>query len=137
MFAHTSKYALKALHYLAIHSAKENRVLAKDVAIALGLQKPFLSKILKQLAAKDFIQSVKGPYGGFYLTDEQKERSVMEIIMELEGKDSFSQCILNFENCNEINPCPIHTLVAFEKESLRNAINNVRIADLHNDLNYL
>ncbi len=137
MFAHTSKYALKALHYIAVHSSKEKRVLAKDVAIALDLQKPFLSKILKQLAAKDFIQSVKGPYGGFYLTDEQKEKSVMDIIIELEGKDGFSQCILNFESCNEINPCPIHNLVAFEKESLRKAIKNVRITDLHEDLNYL
>lgn len=137
MFTNASKYGLKALHYIAVNATEEQKIMAKDVANALDLQKPFLSKILKQLATKEFIQSVKGPYGGFYLTDEQKERSVMEIVLELEGKDSFSQCILNFENCNEINPCPIHTLVAFEKESLRNAINNVRIADLHNDLNYL
>ena len=137
MFANTSKYALKALHYIAVHSSEEQRVLAKDVALALELQKPFLSKILNQLSPKDFIQSVKGPYGGFYLTKEQKDRSVMDIIVELEGRDSFSQCILNFENCNELNPCPIHKLVAFEKESLHTAIQNVRIADLQENLNYL
>ena len=92
---------------------------------------------MNQLASKNFIHSVKGPYGGFYLTKEQKDRSVMDIIIELEGKDNFSQCILNFESCNEINPCPIHNLVAFEKESLRNSIKNVRITDLQEDLNYL
>jgi Rrf2 family protein len=137
MLAHTSKYGLKALHYIAIYSSEENRILAKDVAKALDLQKPFLSKILKQLATKNFIQSVKGPYGGFYLTEKQKDRSVMDVIIELEGRDRFTQCVLNFENCNEKNPCPIHNLVAFEKESLRNSIKNVRIADLHEDLNYL
>lgn len=137
MFANTSKYALKALHYISVHSSGEKRVLAKDVAVALDLQKPFLSKILKQLAAKDFIKSVKGPYGGFFLTEEQKSKSVMNIIIELEGRDRFKQCVLNFDNCNEKNPCPIHNLVAFEKEALRNSVNNVRISDLSEDLNYL
>lgn len=136
MFAHTSKYGLKALHYIAVNATKEERVMAKEIAKALTLQKPFLSKILKHLASKDFIQSVKGPYGGFYLTEEQKRKSVMDVIIEFEGKDRFKQCVLNFDHCNETNPCPIHNLVVLEKEALRKSIKNVRILDLQNDFNY-
>lgn len=136
MVAHTSKYGLKALHYIAVNGTEQERIMAKEVADALNLQKPFLSKILKLLASKDFIKSVKGPYGGFYLTEEQKRRSVMDIIIELEGRDRFRQCVLNFDHCNEANPCPIHNLVVLEKEALRKSIKNVSILDLQNDFNY-
>ena len=136
MFANTSKYGLKALHYIAVHASENDRIMVKDIAVALEIPKPFLSKILKQLANKSFIQSVKGPYGGFYLTEDQKEMSVLDIIIELEGKDKFKQCVLNFENCNDHNPCPIHHLVAMEKNAMRNTIKNVRIKDLTSNFNY-
>ncbi|MCB0458298.1 MAG: Rrf2 family transcriptional regulator [Flavobacteriaceae bacterium] len=136
MFANNSEYGLKALHYIAVNASEDERMMAKDIAKALEIPKPFLSKILKQLANKNFIQSVKGPYGGFYLTELQKEISVLDIIVELEGKDKFKQCVLNFENCSDQHPCPIHELVAIEKNALRNTIKNVRIVDLSSHFNY-
>lgn len=137
MLSHTSKYALKALHFISKAASEKQKLPAIEIAERTGIPKPFLSKLLKQLASIDLVSSQKGPNGGFYLNHDQMEKTIMDVIIHLEGKDSFKACILNFEACNEQEPCPIHSLVAKEKSGLRAAINRIKISDLSDDLTYL
>lgn len=136
MLSQTAKYAIKALHCISVYGSIHRKMTALEVAELTNIPKPFLSKLLKQLVHRDLISSLKGPNGGFYLTKEQLEQSVMDIITVVEGKDSFQQCVLNFEHCNAANPCPIHDFVSVEKEGLRKAIRSVKLLDMMDNLNY-
>ena len=128
MISNAAKLAIKTLSLL-VH--QPNRTIrAQELSKELDVQKPYLSKILQQLATKGFVSSVKGPKGGFYITEEQKERSVMDVIIEIEGKDRFSQCLLNFDSCDQLKPCAIHHLVFKEKEALRRQFGTISIAAL-------
>ena len=130
MLANSSKYAIKALHYIASNASEEHKLLVKDIAEATDLPRPFLSKILQQLSAKNMISSTKGRNGGFYLTQEQLHESILDIIVEIEGKDSLKMCAINFDNCDAINPCPIHHLIAAEKDQLRHCYQQITLMDL-------
>ncbi len=136
MLSHTAKYAIKALHYISKHGNAEQKLTAVQIAESANIPKAFLSKFLKQLAQLDMISSTKGPNGGFFLTENQLKQSVMDVIVAIEGKDRFQQCVLNFDFCNAENPCPIHDFVIQEKDALRNAIKNVKLLDLSDNLNY-
>ena len=133
MLSNPSKYAIKALIFLVDHSSEANKILVKEIASETDVPKPFLSKILQKLVSKGYVSSSKGRNGGFYITPEQLTSSILEIIIEIEGKDQFLQCALNFENCAEQNPCPLHNFIATEKEALRHRFKTV----LLNDLKYL
>ena len=61
MLSNSSKYAINAVIYLAIHSSASHRIAPKDVAEALHIPTPFLAKILQTLARKKVISSNKGP----------------------------------------------------------------------------
>ncbi len=137
MLSHTSKYALKALHFISKATSDKAKLPALEISEQTGIPKPFLSKLLKQLASLNIVSSNKGPNGGFFMTEAQLSQSVLDIIIRLEGKDIFKACILNFEACDERTPCPIHALVAKEKSGLRNSINRLKISDLSDDLSYL
>ncbi len=130
MLSNASKYAVNAINHLVLNSSEENKLLVKDIAEDLDIPKPFLSKILQQLAAVNYISSAKGPGGGFYVTAGQLDRSILDIIVEIEGKDQFKQCALNFDDCNESNPCAIHHLIATMKDGLRKAYKDIRLKDL-------
>lgn len=130
MLSHASKYALKALHYLVKNSSVENKVLSMEIASATAVPKPFLSKILQQLSMKDYVSSAKGRKGGFYLTEKQKERSILDIIIEVEGKDAIRHCILNLDHCDESNPCAIHHFVSEAKSNLHHSLKGIRLSDL-------
>ena len=130
MLSNASKYALKAMNYLVKNTSPKNRLFSKEIAEATDIPKAFLSKILHQLSQKNFVSAVKGPKGGFFLTDEQKENSIMEIIIEVEGKDTIGQCILNLEHCDASNPCPIHHFIERAKNDLHRSLRGIRLSDL-------
>lgn len=133
MLSNASKYAVKAMHFLVRNSSLNHKILSKDIAEATGVPKPFLSKILQQLSSKDYVSSAKGRTGGFYLTEEQRNRSILDIIIEVEGKDVIQHCILNLENCDESNPCAIHHFIASAKHDLRQSLKAIKLADLKAD----
>ncbi|KAA3625716.1 MAG: Rrf2 family transcriptional regulator [Flavobacterium sp.] len=133
MLSNASKYAVKAINHLVLNSSEENKLLVKDIAELLDIPKPFLSKILQQLSAGNYISSAKGPGGGFFVTSEQLDGSILDIIVETEGKDRFKQCALNFDDCNESKPCAIHHLIATMKDGLRKAYKDIRLKDLKSE----
>lgn len=130
MLTNSSKYAIKALHYIVANANEDHKLLVKDIAAATEVPKPFLSKILQQLAARHFISSAKGRNGGFFITEKQSRASLLDVIVEIEGKDRLMMCALNFDHCDASNPCPIHHLIASEKDRLRSSYMNISIADL-------
>ena len=135
MLANSSKYAIKSIVYIVSNSSPEKKLLVKDIAKNIDAPQPFLSKILQQLSTKNYLSSTKGPNGGFFVTEEQLEKSVMDIIVEIEGRDRLKQCALNFENCDSENPCPIHDFISDVKEELRASLSNIKVIDLK-DKNY-
>ena len=132
MLSNSSKYAVKALAHLVNHSSIDKKILVKDLAKAAKVPQPYLSKILQQLTAKDYLSSIKGRNGGYFITKAQGENSVLDIIVGIEGKDQLQQCILNFEYCDNENPCSIHQLVAFQKDALRKSFKTIKLKDLAN-----
>lgn len=130
MLANSSKYAIKAVNFLVNNSSEKRRHTVSSIVHAINAPRPFLSKLLQQLSSRDLISSAKGPGGGFYISEDQMEASILEVIVEVEGKDRLKQCALNFENCDERNPCSIHHLIAEEKESIHKAYYNIKLKDL-------
>lgn len=130
MLSKYSKYALKALTFIVTNSSEEKKLLVKEIADKTKVPKPFLSKILQELASKDILSSTKGPGGGFYATPKQLDGNVLDIIVETEGMDKLQHCILNFENCDSQNPCPLHSYIAPARDALRQSLKSIKLEDL-------
>jgi len=133
MLSNSSKYAVKALVHLVNHSSENNKILVKNLAKVTEVPQPYLSKILQQLTAKDYLSSIKGRNGGYFITKAQGENSVLDIIVEIEGKDQLHLCILSFEHCDSQNPCSIHHLIASQKDALRKSFKTIKLKDLANE----
>jgi Rrf2 family protein len=130
MLSNSSKYAVKALVHLVNNSSERNKILVRHLAEATELPQPYLSKLLQQLTSKNYLSSVKGRNGGYFITEEQLENSVLDIIVEIEGKDILQLCVLNFDSCDSKNPCPIHHLVASQKNALQKGFKTIKLKDL-------
>ena len=120
MLSNSSKYAINAVLYLALHSSIENKKGVKEVSEALHIPTAFLAKLLQILAKKGAICSAKGPGGGFYLTEEKMKAPLATIVHHIDGVDKFSVCFLGIRACSEETPCPMHYAVKpFKEEFLR------------------
>lgn len=118
MLSQKARYAIRAVLYMAAEGDESEHFSVDRLTEALGLPRAFLAKALQELARKGFISSVKGPNGGFYLTEAQRQRTLKELIVAIDGEGLFQGCMLGLDTCDASQPCPIHASVAVLRQSL-------------------
>ncbi len=134
MFSKTCEYALRALIFIAQNTKSGEKVGIKDIAKGIDSPEYFIAKILQNLSKKGFVQSLKGPNGGFYMNDEDLDINIAEIVREIDGDKLFSRCGLGLDHCSETHPCPIHHQFKHIKESVKEMLNNTDIRMLADKL---
>ena len=108
MFSKTCEYAIRALIYIAQKSKDGSRVGIKDIASGIDSPEFFIAKILQDLSRNNFVQSAKGPNGGFYMDSVNLNLSIANVVRKIDGDKLFSGCGLGLKECSETHPCPIH-----------------------------
>ncbi|WP_267155881.1 RrF2 family transcriptional regulator [Xanthomarina sp. F2636L] len=117
MLSNACQYAIRSILYLGMCSDEKHKIGVKFISEELEVPQPFLAKLLQQLNKSHLVTSTKGPYGGFYLSEENKEKTVWDIILVIDGTDKFNQCFLGLSKCGDDNPCPVHfTVSAFKNK---------------------
>ena len=83
-----------------IHSAAE-------VAMRVGLQAPTVSKVLKTLARKGLIVSLRGAKGGYRLLRSPATISVAQIIGAMDGPFGMTECSAMPGLCMQESACTV------------------------------
>ena len=107
MHGKATETAIAAMGYLAEQFDEGKRVSAAEIASARGLQGPFVSKVLTELARAGLVQGVRGPGGGFSLTRDPETIHLNEVY-ELFERDSGDACPFGGGVCGKGEPCPLH-----------------------------
>ncbi len=118
MLSNACKYAVRAVIYLALNSDETTKYGVKKISEELEVPQPFLAQLLRKLATDRLISSAKGPGGGFFLNQANRDNSVWDIITVIDGTHKFDECYLGLARCDDDNPCPVHHLVAPFKDSV-------------------
>lgn len=134
MLSHKTKYALKALLFLA--EQDENHI-CRTIEIAEGasIPKKFLEQILLDLKRGHFVGSKQGKYGGYYLLKDKETITLADIHRLFDGAIALLPCAsLNFyERCSDCvseSECALrHGLITIREETLK-AMQGITIASL-------
>ena len=128
MLSNSSKYAINAVLYLAVHTDETKKISAREIADAINIPSPFLSKLLQILSKKNVISSSKGPGGGFYMTEKNLNLHLIEIVKHIDGLDNFEDCVLGLKKCSSEKPCPVHYSIQPLKQQFLKELNENTIA---------
>jgi Rrf2 family iron-sulfur cluster assembly transcriptional regulator len=135
MLSNTSKYAIRAVIYLALNAGEDKKIGIKQISKDLNIPTPFLGKILQTLAKQKMLSSTKGPHGGFGLGRPAEEISLIDIVDIIDGQDIFKKCLIRLEDCSNENPCSMHDkyteirqslMTLFEKEKISELVDEIR-----------
>lgn len=134
MLSQKTKYALKALLYLA---QQKEGFIAKTVDIAEGanIPKKFLEQILLELKRGHFVSSKQGKLGGYYLLKSKNDITLADIHRLFDGAIALLPCAsLNFyEPCSDCiteSECSLrHGLLTIRDETLK-VMQGITIASL-------
>ena len=119
MFSKSTEYALRATIYIAQKSTKDKKVGIEEIAKAIDSPKSFTAKLLQTLTHNNtVISSVRGPNGGFFLTEKAKKLPVRTILQVMGEDDVLEKCVMGLKQCSEIQPCPMHNQYKLIKQQL-------------------
>jgi len=93
--------------YLARLNA-DKRIRTRDLAEAVDVPAPFLSKVMRQLTAAGILDSQKGHYGGFLLARPPAEVRFIDILRAVDFEPAADHCLFGWKGCNAQDPCPLH-----------------------------
>lgn len=134
MLSNSCRYGIRAIIYLAVKSSEEGKTGIKQIGKDLSLPTPFLSKILQQLAKQKILKSLKGPHGGFSLAMDPKKITLYDIVIAIDGEDTFENCLIHDGQCRSVKrnkkPCPIHDDYTAVRKDLINLFRNRSVYDL-------
>lgn len=108
-FSKSCEHGIRAVVYLSKHATEESKRILREISEATDSPEAFTAKILQELTKSQLISSVKGPSGGFFLTQQQlQEVSLKQVVEAIDGPDLFTQCTLGLKACSADKPCALH-----------------------------
>ena len=134
MLSNTSKYAIRAVIYLALNAGEEKKIGIKQISKDLNIPTPFLGKILQTLAKHKLLSSTKGPHGGFGLGRNAENINLIDIVDIIDGQDIFNKCLIRLDDCNDDEPCSMHNKYAKVRGQLLSLFKNQKISELIDEI---
>jgi Rrf2 family protein len=126
---HISEAASLAIHSLALIASSTERLNAKTISEILHVSQNHLAKVLQVLAKNEYLESNRGPGGGFTFKKKANLISMLEIYQLIEGNVDCQFCGVTE------NQCPFITCIFGGKpDKLTNEfveyLNYTKISDL-------
>lgn len=134
MLSNSSKYAIKAVLYLALHSSEDCKIMVKDISEPINVPQAYIAKLLQELSRANIISSTRGPKGGFYLSEVDKDQPVFNILKIIDGEKRLTSCMLSLDNCNEKKPCPLHNILSASRTTILASLKEKTIKELSEDV---
>ncbi len=105
------QYALRALFELA-REHEQGPLTSRQIAEAQSIPPNFLELILKELRQAGWLDSSRGPHGGYVLSVSPENLSVGEVIRFIDGPLSPVKCMAGTagRHCPTNSRCPFATL---------------------------
>jgi Rrf2 family protein len=119
---------------LAIHYGKQPSSI-KNIAERQNISEYYLEQLFSSLRKSDLIKSVRGAQGGYMLSRDPKDITVLQIMEVLEGPVEISDCIdeNNEKSCGNMDCCATRLLWSRIKESIDSVMESTTLEDMLED----
>ncbi len=105
MISQTAEYALRAIVYLADQQGAPRTT--AQIAEVTQVPPGYLAKVMQSLSRMRLVHSQRGLNGGFTLTRDPNELTMLEIISAVDPIRRFHECPLGVPSHGN-NLCPLH-----------------------------
>ncbi len=133
MLSSRGKYATRALLHLSLHS-DEGPVQIHEIAERQNIPVKFLEQILLTLKRFGFVQSRKGPGGGYFLARSPEKITLGAVVRAIDGPLAPISCVsqTGYQECGCPDPDTCGLRVAWKdaRDALARVLDNTTFADI-------
>jgi Rrf2 family protein len=99
-------YAIRCVDYLSDKWGSVTMV--DEISREKCVPKSFLAKILQKLTKASLVRSYRGVKGGFELTRQPKDITLLDVIEAIQGPVAMNMCALDEKTCGFSSSCAVH-----------------------------
>jgi FeS assembly SUF system regulator len=111
-------------------AAPESVHSAQDLAEKARLEVPTVSKLLKQLAQAQLVESFRGVNGGYRLAREPERISIADIVIAMEGPIGMTECSAHTGMCGHEPHCGVRVNWRRINLAIAQALDSVTLSDM-------
>lgn len=130
LYSKSCEHVVRVIEYM-VSARTQDVFLAKKICTKLKIPEFYTRKGLQTLSRLGVLKSIKGPGGGYQISDDAGQLSVLEIIQAVDGKNTYNHCVMGISKCNNNNPCAIHDVWADAKKVILGTLASVSLRDLN------
>jgi len=139
MLSKKTKYALKALQYLA-RQQQRGPVLIAEIADAERIPQKFLEAILLELKKEGFLESRKGKGGGYFLGRTPESVTLGAVVRKMEGPLALLPCVSQqfYRRCDECvdeHTCGLRMVMKDVRDRTAEILDSTTLADVEARVN--
>ncbi|MBK9291214.1 MAG: Rrf2 family transcriptional regulator [Bacteroidetes bacterium] len=117
-----------ALHGMIVVAKNEGVTNVLQIAEVTKSSKHHVAKIFQRLVKDGFLESLRGPSGGFTLKRDPKDITLLEIYESIEGKIEVTSCPHDKHIC-PFNRCIMDNVTRKMTQDFRDHLNRNTLAD--------
>lgn len=126
-------FSLRVLIYLGLHhdrSGSTRRCTIREISEAYGVSRNHLMKVVQQLAAEGFVDSVRGVGGGLRLATDPEELNVGRIVRVMEPDLGLVECMRPGNECVITPACSLAGMLSEARRAFLDVLNHYTLADI-------
>jgi Rrf2 family protein len=97
----------------------------QEIATKADIPTHFLAKIAQDLARANFIEIRQGARGGFVLTKNPAQITLLQVVETMIGEIYLNDCVARPSSCTISFDCAVHRVWMTAREQLRATLNKV------------
>ncbi len=121
-------YTLRTLMYLGYN--QERLVTIKEIAIAHGISKNNLTKVVRQLGITGLVNTVRGRNGGLRLNKPPDKINIREVVFQSESDFFMAECFNPNSKTCLYNPCRLKNALNLATKAYLAVLDDVTLNDL-------
>ncbi len=123
-------YAIRCMLYIA--ASESGSAVVGDISEAQSVPRTFAAKIMQKLQRAGLVKSKRGVKGGYFLTREPSEISLLDIIEAIEGPLSLNICVVDKNSCDRVSQCSVHPIWVELRDIFAESLKRYTLKDLIN-----
>ena len=123
-------FSLRVLIYLGVHGHERGRCTIREISRAYGISRNHLMKVVQQLAAEGFVDSVRGVGGGLSLSVAPEALNVGRIVRAMEPDFNLVECMRPGNACVITPACGLAGMLREAREAFLSVLDQHTLADM-------
>ena len=125
-----SRRADLAVRALVTLAAAGTRTKAGELARELDTTPGFIPQIVKPLVKREWVRSDPGPRGGYCVSAELDQVTVLDVIEAIDGPTDLGHCVVADQLCGGAPHCALHVAWGRARDELLAHLGGVSLEEL-------